>query len=216
MTDDETSAHDRAARLVARAYSLKSPEQARALYRDWAATYDATMTDGLAYASPRRCADLLARHLAARSARILDIGCGTGLAGRELARHGFTTIDGIDLSPDMLKFAAASGVYATTVEADVTKPLAMATARYGGAICTGTFTHAHVGAECLDEIVRVLAPGAVFAFTVHLDVLEPAGFAAALERLERAGELTLLESFEGAYYDTSEKVEGRYYAWRRR
>ena len=43
--------------------------------------------------------------------RILDFGCGTGLVGKELFKHGCKKIDGIDCSAEMLKQAKAKGIY---------------------------------------------------------------------------------------------------------
>jgi len=70
-----------AAALVQRAYALSSAEESKALYRDWATSYDQSMLDGLGYLTPTLTAELLTRHLDARDAAILDIGSGTGLAG---------------------------------------------------------------------------------------------------------------------------------------
>ena len=42
---------------------------------------------------------------------IVDAGCGTGLIGVELARHGYRTIDGVDLSPAMVERARQRNVY---------------------------------------------------------------------------------------------------------
>ena len=62
--------------LLARAYSLRSEKDSRALYRDWATTYDQTMVDALQYRSPTVVAEMLRPHLTSRQARVLDIGCG--------------------------------------------------------------------------------------------------------------------------------------------
>ena len=43
--------------------------------------------------------------------KILDFGCGTGLVGKELSKHGCKKIDGIDCSSEMLKQAKAKGIY---------------------------------------------------------------------------------------------------------
>lgn len=198
------------AALLERAYGLQTPEDSRALYRDWAGTYERTMQEGLGYVSPWRLADLLARHLPERSVSVLDIGCGTGLAASALAGHGFANIDGIDISAEMLGVARASGRYARLFEADLTRDLPIADCSYAAAICTGTFTHGHVGAGCLPEILRVLRPGALFAFTVHRDVWDPMGFGAALDALVRRGEIEFRFSEEGPYYVNSASVDGRY------
>jgi 2-polyprenyl-3-methyl-5-hydroxy-6-metoxy-1,4-benzoquinol methylase len=43
----------------------------------------------------------------ARSARVLDVGCGPGSLLAWLASKGFTELHGVDLSPDDVRFAAA-------------------------------------------------------------------------------------------------------------
>ena len=108
-----------AAELLERAYALDSDEKSRALYRDWAQTYDETMLQGLHYQSPQTVARLLAAHLPDRQAAVLDIGCGTGLLGQGLAEHGFGTIDGLDVSPEMMQVAQRRGVYRRFIEADL-------------------------------------------------------------------------------------------------
>ena len=197
--------------LVKRAYNLKGRDEQAELYRDWAETYDTAMVDDLQYVSPSKCAALLARHLGDKNSAILDIGCGTGLAGQELSTLGFTNINGIDISPEMMEVAEERGIYKVLSKADLLLPLAIESECYGGAICTGTFTHSHVGAGCLDEIARILKPGAVLAFTVHRDVHEELGFGNKLAILEAAGILVLLEHVRDVYFNTSQDPEGHYY-----
>jgi predicted TPR repeat methyltransferase len=197
-----------AARLLERAYALDSDEKSRALYRDWAETYDDTMLQGLQYLSPQTVARLLADHLADRQAEVLDIGCGTGLLGQGLAGHGFTTIDGLDVSPEMVQVAQRRGVYRNFIVADLNQPLAIADARYGGMSCCGTFTHGHVGAGCLDELFRVLRPGAPFAFTVKLEVLESLGFRARLAELVQLGRIRQVHFAHDRHYATSQQPDG--------
>lgn len=211
MADDKPKARQ----LVERAYAVEDDAQAQALYRDWAQDYDASMLGELGYLTPARAADLLAQHLAGRDGAVLDVGCGTGLAGAELARHGFSLIDGIDYSPEMLAVAAKRGIYRRLVEADLNGPLDLPSDSHDAAICTGTFTHAHVGAECLDELLRVLKPGAPFACTVHLDVWEPAGFAAKSAALQAAGRIETLHMQSGPYYAGSQDADGHYIVWRK-
>ncbi len=50
---------------------------------------------------------------------VLDLGCGTGLAGLAISDLPIGTLHGVDLSPRMLAQAAAKGIYATLTEADV-------------------------------------------------------------------------------------------------
>jgi SAM-dependent methyltransferase len=113
----------KAAELLKRAYDLKSDDETHALYRDWAGTYEDTMLQGLGYLSPALVSDALANHVQDKSAATIDIGCGTGLAGQALTGHGFTIIDGLDYSAEMLEVAASHGIYRKLIEADLTKSL---------------------------------------------------------------------------------------------
>lgn len=204
-----------AAALLERAYAIDSVETSRALYRDWAETYDTTMLGGLRYRSPALVAALLGEHLADRTAQVLDIGCGTGQAGQSLAELGFSAIDGLDISPEMMQVAGRRGVYRQFIVADLNQPLDMRDARYDGATCSGTFTHGHVDAACLDELFRILRPGAPFAFTVKREVWEPLGFKDALSRLVACGRITEAALRLDRHYDSSEQPDGVFCVYRR-
>ncbi len=216
MKQSVTGTEDDPKDLLARAYALDGAAQAIALYRDWAATYDATMLDGLGYLTPHRTAGLLADHCADHAAPLLDIGCGTGLAGQALAGLGFSVIDGLDFSAEMLAVAGQRNIYRALFEADLNAPLSMISDNaYGALISTGTFTHAHVGANCLDELLRVLAPGGVFACTIHEQVWEPAGFAEKIAAWTASGQIEPLFAEPGTYYAASTEPEGFYFVWRK-
>ena len=204
-----------AAKLLERAYALDSDEKSRALYRDWAETYDETMIKGLNYLSPGKVADLLAGHLPDRKAALLDIGCGTGLAGQGLAGHGFVTIDGLDVSPEMMHVVARRGVYRNFITADLNLPLAIASETYDGASCSGTFTHGHVAANCLDELFRILKPGAPFAFTVKLEVWESLGFKDKLGAMMDCGGIVERAFMHDRHYDTSVQPDGVFCVYER-
>lgn len=201
--------------LLRRAYGLSSDAESLALYRDWSKTYDRTMLDGLQYQSPSLVADRLAALLPERASTVLDIGCGTGLAGRALAARGFSVIDGIDISPEMMAVAQEQGGYRALICADLNAPLPWADGAYQGAICCGTFTSGHVRANCLDEIMRVLAAGAAFTFTVKLEVWESFGFKHKLAHLQTAGVLEILALDPGCLYANSPQADGMFCSVRR-
>lgn len=204
----------RSAELLRRAYSLDNVDDGQQLYSEWAETYDTTMLDGLGYASPRLVAGLAAEWNAQIIGPVLDIGCGTGLLGSELASRGFDLVDGVDLSPSMLEVAARRGTYRSLIEADLTAVLPMPDGAYGGAVCAGTFTSGHVDASCLDEIARVLAPDAVLICTVHHAVWHDLGFDTGVSRLEREGVLREVDRREVGFYDNT-SADGFLLAFRR-
>ncbi|MEP2642211.1 methyltransferase domain-containing protein [Roseobacter sp.] len=77
---------------------------------DWLADYDAQMHKH-GYATPSRCAQAACEFITDHTQSVLDFGCGTGLSGMALRSAGFTAIDGVDLSPDMLARAETKQVY---------------------------------------------------------------------------------------------------------
>jgi len=93
-----------------RAYQARDAAATRALYDDWAASYEAEVGEN-GYATPGRCAEALKSYADSMTAPVLDFGCGTGLSGLALKLAGFEMIDGVDLSTEMLEGARAKGVY---------------------------------------------------------------------------------------------------------
>jgi ubiquinone/menaquinone biosynthesis C-methylase UbiE len=151
-------------------YNLSGkPEECVDAYKDWAQTYDQDTVGGMNYVGPKISAKRLAE-LVGPDAEILDAGCGTGLAGAELAELGFKSIDGMDISPDMLEEARKKGPYRGLQVEDMTKALSYDTDSYDAVVCVGTFTHAHVGPKGFNELLRITKPGGPVVATVHEDV----------------------------------------------
>ncbi|WP_205857010.1 class I SAM-dependent DNA methyltransferase [Phytoactinopolyspora endophytica] len=186
--------------LLARAYSLSGPEEAEQVYDEWAETYDTDTVDGMGYVAPRLAAQRLAE-LVAEPAVVLDAGCGTGLAGAELAKRTQLTIDGIDLSAGMLAKAGQLGVYRHLSTADLTKPLDLVDGSYDAVICVGTLTGGHVGPAALDEMVRVVRPGGYVVVTVQGTVWETGGYRAHLDRMVGQGAIHLREATDSPYHE---------------
>ncbi len=204
--------------LLARAYALSNEAETKGLYKDWAKTYDNTMLDGLSYLTPQRTAKLLSSILTEKDLQILDIGAGTGLAGQNLAELGFTNIDALDYSTAMLDVARArehggSWVYKKCIQADLNNPLQLETDTYDAAICTGLFTHAHVGADCLPEILRLLKKGSFFAATVHKDIWISGGFEKTEKELEAARILRIHSKTTDIYFEADKEPQGYYILW---
>ena len=205
-----TGKKTKSAQLLQRAYDLKSSEETQELYRDWASTYDETMVDGLTYNAPDKVAALLADHVADKEILVADIGCGTGLTGQGVADRGFKTIDGLDFSKEMLAVSAKRGIYRKLINVDLTKKIDIASDTYGAAVSSGIFTYGHLDATCLDEIIRIIKPGGLFACVVRTQVWQPLGFAERFAELEQAGSLLRLQETLDTNYENSEQVDGRY------
>lgn len=204
--------------LLARAYALSNDKETKALYQDWASTYDETMLDGLSYLTPQNTANLLAEALTDKSALILDVGSGTGLAGQSLAEHGYNTIHALDYSSEMLGVAKArqhngKQVYSHIIQADLNSGIDLKNNTYDAIICTGLFTHAHVGAGCLPELFRILKPSGFFATTIHKDVWDEGGFDEQIKKLTKNGVLKTHSKELDIYFETDDEPQGFYILW---
>ena len=179
---------------LARAYGLRGPDDARALYDEWAEHYDSDLTDASqGYVAPALAADTVVR-VAGTGVTVLDAGCGTGLVGAALAERGVGVVDGVDVSPGMLDRARATGAYRSLEPADLTRPLPTPADSYDVVVCVGTLTHGHVGPEVLAEFVRVTRPGGHVVATVLDDVWEPGGYRATVDDLVSAGRADLVSA----------------------
>lgn len=162
--------------LFQRAFHIKDQTECKAVYKDWANTYDATMVGELAYSEPQTVANVLSKHLSDKEASILDLGCGTGLVGEGLKICGFKTVDGVDFSEEMLDVARERNIYRRLTLADLTKTTDIASQEYDAAISAGLFTYGHLDARCLDEIFRAIKPGGLFAGAIRQQIWEEMGF----------------------------------------
>ena len=171
---------------IARARSITSSEEAAELYGTWAPTYDEDVFERLGFIGSARIAELLVAHLPDRSGPVLDLGCGTGAVGVRLAELGVTTIDGVDLSPEMVAIAEGTGAYRTLTVADITAASFALAGRYAATVSAGTFTTGHVGPEAVPGLLQALEPGGLVAWVIG------SGVWPSFETLLSASALTVL------------------------
>lgn len=97
-----------------------------------------------------------------RGARILEVGCGPGVALPELAqRLRPRRLVGIDVDAGLLESARAAGVPAELVWGDV-RAMPFEDAAFDAVIDFGTCYHVAQPAQAVREIARVLCDGGVF------------------------------------------------------
>lgn len=185
-----------------RAYTIREHET-KDFYSEWAATYDEELVDGRGYAMPARCRAAFDAHVTDRSTPVIDLGCGTGLLGRELADLGFETIDGIDYSPEMIEQARATGSYRDLWSADLNEPLDIADGAYGAVGAMGVFSFGHVNADALDEICRIITPGGTLIIGVNEVFVNENTLVPKLEQLENNGVISFDVREHGAHMPAS-------------
>ncbi len=165
------------------AYALQTPQDSVSLYRDWAETYDQSFAEQSDYAYPETIARVFSEHARIADDPVLDVGAGTGLVGSALARRGNRTIDGADISPEMLAVARTKKAYRALFTCDLTQRISPGDATYGGIVSAGTFTHGHVGPDAFDELVRVARPGALFVLGINAEFFDARGFGRKLAEI---------------------------------
>jgi len=97
----------------------------------------------------------------------IDLGCGTGLVGVRLESH-VGTMDGVDLSPNMIRLAARRGIYGELAAADMLDFLRTRGDEAVDLIFAGdAFCYLNELGPILAESRRVLEPQGLLAFTVE-------------------------------------------------
>ncbi len=177
------------------AYSLKTPEDSKKLYKKWAETYDEDFALNSNYLSPKKISIFFNKHAKNTDTPILDVGAGTGLVGELLYKTGNKKIIGIDISSEMLEQAKLKGCYSSSIEADITKKIPLKNNSIGAVVSAGTFTHGHVGADALDELLRITKPGGLFVLSVNSKVFIKDGFQEKFLRIKNNISVPIFKKF---------------------
>ena len=135
-------------------------------YDEWAQTYDSDLVDDLGYVAFRDAGNIFMEFVPDRSTRILDVACGTGLAGAYLQQHGYKNVDGADLSTKMMEIANQRGLYRSTWQHDFTKPVKLESP-YDALLCIGMFSYAIPMISDMHNVVRCVRPGSTCVITVN-------------------------------------------------
>jgi predicted TPR repeat methyltransferase len=152
----------------------------RHLFDQFSGDYDARMLGNLAYAGPqilRELADLVMPGRTGLS--ILDLGCGTGLAGQAFCDRA-ARLEGIDLSPAMIAKARLRDIYQRLEVCDLEQALAREGARYDLILAADTLVYLGDLGAVFAGAARRLARDGFFLFTVESQ--EEVGFALGPKR----------------------------------
>lgn len=174
------------------AFSVRGNEALEEQYDEWAGSYDEDNA-AMGFRLPVLAAAFFARWVPLGEGRVLDAGCGTGLAAENLWVLGYRDLVGIDLSNAMLEKARETGRFSELHRMLMGGPLDFASDVFSGTIVTGVFTEGHAPHSSFDELIRVTKPGGHIVFNVRDDIYEDHGFREKMDRLEADGLWKLAE-----------------------
>jgi SAM-dependent methyltransferase len=157
-------------------------------YGEWVRTYDQTVEDEMDIRLLEGVKSI--DWSAARD--MLDLACGTGRIGAWLHKRSPAAIDGVDITPEMLKVAQAKAVYRKLVLADVS-----ATGLPSGSydFCVQSLADEHLPdlQPLYEEVTRVRKPGGVFVLVGYHPQFLMAGMPTHFDRA--SGEPVTIRSY---------------------
>ncbi len=189
---DDAQALPRLASRIAEAHAMRErprsdPRYVRHLFDQFSSDYDTRMLGQLGYGAPailRGLADLVIPDRS-RKYSILDLGCGTGLAGLAFADIA-SSLDGVDLSPAMIGKARSRGIYRELHVTDLESALAEIDREYDLLLAADTLVYLGDLQRVFAGAERALRSGGSFLFTVEKK--EAAGFELGPKRRWRHSE----------------------------
>jgi predicted TPR repeat methyltransferase len=162
------------------------PEEIADRYDDWAERYDDDLASW-SYQAPAVVAETVIAASPTASAA-LDVGCGTGLVGRELRERGFGgRIVGLDISEASLAVARLGGAYDSLQRADLQRRLPFDDDAFDVVVCVGVMTYLPDVEQVWRRLARVTQPGGLVVLTQRDDLWTERDCQRVVELLEEEG-----------------------------
>jgi predicted TPR repeat methyltransferase len=137
------------------------------IFNDFSSHYDTKMRDNLSYQAPERLQELIRAEIGDDAGlEILDLGCGTGLAGVGLKERAACMV-GIDLSPEMIEVAQERDIYDQLEIAEITEWLEQTEGQFDLIVACDCLVYFGDLQPVAAGAAKRLKPGGWFAFTTE-------------------------------------------------
>ncbi|MDE0305542.1 MAG: methyltransferase domain-containing protein [Albidovulum sp.] len=171
-------------------YVSRTPLETKSLYDEWSTTYEETV-NGHGYATPERCAVALSDFVEDKAVPILDFGCGTGISGMALTEYGFSTIDGCDISKEMLDLADEKQIYRKLWQIDPGSEINLPTGRYAHIAAIGVIGIGAAPIDVFDGLFGALPNGGSLTFSLNDHTLSDPEYEARVSEYTDTGAATV-------------------------
>lgn len=166
-------------------------EQIKDVYKEWASKFDEENSNAriVCHKPQAECLDSAIKKYLDKpkeEIKIIDCGAGTGWAGVELNKLGYTNLCALDISQEMLDEAKKKKIYQKFICAPLNDQQSpeVKTGEYDAMICIGTLASAHVKPAALVEMIRMIRTGGLVSFNIRYGELEV--YQPKMEELEKA------------------------------
>ncbi len=194
-------------------YCYNSPNDLKNYYNDWAHEYD-DYTNQVSYILPQKVIEIFCMYQLNHNSTVLDIGCGTGLAGYLLGKIKQNLwIEGIDISGSMIQIAAKKikpnfkPTYDWMIVEDFKKNKLLLENHYDGIISAGTFTLGHLDSNDLIDSIKYLKKNGLAVISIKEDHFIENNFNEKISQAKRNSLIKDVEYFKVNSYDSSFSAE---------
>jgi len=160
--------------------------------------YDAMM-DSVNWTEPDEIVTSVLNLQLPKTAKVLDVGAGTGRIGSKLTKNGFNNLHALDASDTLLGALKAKNLYQTANVAFLgygNFPKEEQKENYDLVTASGVFMKGHIPCSGLDEIAGFIRPGGYFVTAMREMYFTPGeemGFYEHIHELQDTGIFELLE-----------------------
>jgi predicted TPR repeat methyltransferase len=136
------------------------------LFDQYADRFDQHLVGKLKYRTPDSLFDVVSRLMPSGNLDILDLGCGTGLAGSRL--HPLArTLTGVDISPSMLEVARQRKIYDNLVCSELIEYLRSQSGNFDLAVAADVFVYIGDLSAVFQGVRAALRDRGIFGFSVE-------------------------------------------------
>jgi len=133
-------------------------------YSKMSADYDEVVVK-TSYKHQLSLVEWVIKELGNKKARVLDLGCGTGLSSVRLKAAGYE-LTGVEINKDMIKEALKKKIFQQLISQNLEEEIQVKTNHFDVVVLIGVFDFIKNPNEFIKEVFRVLKSKGLFLITV--------------------------------------------------